>query len=288
MKFNLKILEKKDIPADLLEIPQPPKKLYMAGKLPPEGTVCLAVVGSRKATSYGKDVVKKLISGLKGYPIAIVSGLAVGIDALSHEAALDAGLFAIAFPGSGISEEAFFPPTSLKLAEKIINAGGCILSEFEPDFKAAYYTFPMRNRLVAGISKAALIIEAQEKSGTLITARMALDYNKDVLAVPGPISSEYSKGTNKLIRQGATPITSSDDILEALGFKIDKESKQQNLFDDARPEEKSVLKLLTEPTERDELIRKMKMPTNIANSLLSVMEIKGLIKEEMGEIRASF
>jgi DNA processing protein len=288
MSFNLKILEGKDLPADLLEIPQPPKKLYMAGSLPPDGTVCLAVVGSRKATTYGKDTVRKLISGLKGYPIAIVSGLAVGIDSLSHEAALDAGLLAVAFPGSGISEEAFFPPTSLRLAEKIIKAGGCILSEFEPDMKAAYYTFPMRNRLVAGISKAALIIEAQEKSGTLITARMALDYNKEVLAVPGPINSEYSKGTNRLIRQGATPITCSDDILEALSFKIDKESKQQSLFDDARPEEKAVLKILTEPMERDELIRKMKLPTNVANSLLSVMEIKGLIKEELGEIRASF
>lgn len=288
MSFNLKILEGKDLPADLLEIPQPPKKLYMAGSLPPDGTVCLAVVGSRKATTYGKDTVRKLISGLKGYPIAIVSGLAVGIDSLSHEAALDAGLLAVAFPGSGISEEAFFPPTSLRLAEKIIRAGGCILSEFEPDMKAAYYTFPMRNRLVAGISKAALIIEAQEKSGTLITARMALDYNKEVLAVPGPINSEYSKGTNRLIRQGATPITCSDDILEALSFKIDKESKQQSLFDDARPEEKAVLKILTEPMERDELIREMKLPTNVANSLLSVMEIKGLIKEELGEIRASF
>ena len=146
----------------------------------------------------------------------------------------------------------------------------------------------MRNRLVAGISKAALIIEAQEKSGTLITARMALDYNKEVLAVPGPINSEYSKGTNKLIRQGATPITCSEDILEALGFKIDNESKQQNLFDDARPEEKAVLKLLTEPMERDELIREMKTSTGIANALLSVMEIKGLIKEELGEIRKSF
>lgn len=288
MKFDLKILEGASIPPDLLEIPQPPKKLYIAGRLPPEGTVCLAVVGSRKATTYGKDVVKKLISGLKGYPIAIVSGLAVGIDALSHEAALDAGLFAIAFPGSGISEKAFFPPTSLRLAEKILNSGGCILSEFEPDFKAAYYTFPMRNRLVAGISKAALIIEAQEKSGTLITARLALDYNKEVLAVPGPINSDFSKGTNKLIRQGATPITCSDDILEALGFKIDEESKQQNLFEDARPEEKSVLKLLTEPVERDELIRRIKLPVGEANALLSVMEIKGLIKEEMGEIRASF
>jgi len=288
MKFNLKILEGKNIPTELLRIPQPPKKLYLAGKLPPEGTVCLAVVGSRKATTYGKDVVKKLISGLKGYPIAIVSGLAVGIDALSHEAALGVGLLAVAFPGSGISEEVFFPPTSLKLAERIINSGGCILSEFEPNFKAAFFTFPMRNRLVAGLSKAALIIESQEKSGTLITARMALDYNKEVLAVPGPINSDFSKGTNNLIRQGATPITCSDDILEALGFKIDQKSKQQSLFEDARPEEKIVLKLLTEPTERDELIRKMKLSTGDANALLSIMEIKGLIKEELGEIRKSF
>ena len=288
MSFELKILEGKTIPADLLEIPQPPKKLYLAGKLPPKGTICLAVVGSRKATTYGKDVVKKLISGLKGYPIAIVSGLAVGIDALSHEAALSAGLLAVAFPGSGISEEVFFPPTSLKLAERIIDSGGCIISEFEPDFKAAYYTFPMRNRLVAGISKAALIIEAQEKSGTLITARMALDYNKEVLAVPGPINSDFSKGTNKLIRNGATPVICSDDILEALGFKIDTESKQQNLFDDALPKEREILKLLTEPLSRDELISAMKMPTGIANATLSIMEIKGLIKEELGEIRASF
>ena len=288
MKFNLKILEKEDIPENLREIPQPPKKLYLAGKLPPKGTICLAVVGSRKCTTYGKDAVRKLILGLRGYPIAIVSGLAVGIDALSHEAALEAGLFAIAFPGSGISEKAFFPPTSLKLAQKIIDSGGCLLSEFEPDLKAAYYTFPMRNRLVAGLSKAALIIEAEEKSGTLITARMALDYNREVLAVPGNIRSSNSKGTNKLIRNGATPITSSDDILEVLGFKIDKESKQESLFEDARPEEKLVLKLLTEPSTRDELIRAMKMSTPDAQALLSVMEIKGLIKEEMGEIRASF
>jgi len=288
MKFDLKILEGKYIPTELLEIPQPPKKLYIAGKLPPEGIVCLAVVGSRKATTYGKDVVKKLISGLKGYPIAIVSGLAVGIDAMSHEVALDAGLLAVAFPGSGIREDVFFPPTSLKLAERIVNSGGCILSEFEPDLKAAYYTFPMRNRLVAGLSKASLIIEAQEKSGTLITARMALDYNKEVLAVPGPINSDYSKGTNKLIRQGATPITCSEDILEALGFKIDKESKQQNLFNDASPKEKEILKILTEPLPRDELIRAMKMPTGVANATLSIMEIKGLIKEELGEIRKSF
>ena len=287
MKFNLKILEKKDIPKNLREIPQPPKKLYLAGKLPPEGTVCLAVVGSRKCTSYGRDTVRKLILGLKGYPIAIVSGLAIGLDALSHEAALEAGLLAIAFPGSGISEKVFFPPSSLKLAHKIIEAGGCLISEFEPELKAAYYTFPMRNRLVAGISKAALIVEAEEKSGTLITARMALDYNREVLAVPGNINSPNSKGTNKLIQNGATPVTSSDDILEALGFKIDETSKQESLFADARPEEKEVLKILREPQPKDDLIRLMKRPTAEANALLSVMEIKGLIKEEMGEIRVA-
>ena len=288
MKFDLKILEKNNIPSSLLEIPQPPKKLYLWGELPSEGPIYLAVVGSRKATTYGKDVVRKLISGLRGYPIAIVSGLATGIDALSHEAALDAGLFAVAFPGSGISEAALSYNPNIKLMRKIFDSGGCLISEFEPELKAAYYTFPMRNRLVAGISKASLIIEAQEKSGTLITARMALDYNKDVLAVPGPISSDFSKGTNRLIRQGATPITCSEDILEALGFKIDQESKQKNLFEDALPEEKAVLKILTEPMERDVLIRSMKLPTAQANATLSVMEIKGLIKEEMGEIRASF
>jgi len=285
MKINLKILEKENIPKDLLEIPQPPEKLYLWGNLPPEDTIHLAVVGSRKCTTYGKDAVRKLIAGLKGYPIAIVSGLAQGIDATSHEVALENGLFAIAFPGSGISDTALSYHPNRKLMEKIISSGGCLVSEFEPDFKATLWSFPMRNRLVAGISKAALIIEAEEKSGTLITARMALDYNREVLAVPGSIYSPNSKGTNRLIRQGATPITCSEDILEALGFKTDKKSKQKNLFEDANLEEKNVLKILREPLPRDELIRALGMPIQRANSLLSIMEIKGLIKEEMGEIR---
>jgi DNA processing protein len=288
MTFDLKILKGKDIPKDLLQVPQPPKKLYLAGNLPPKGTVYLAVVGSRKATSYGKDSVKKLISGLRGYPIAIVSGLAQGIDALAHEAAIDAGLVAVGFPGSGISDVALAYNPNPKLIEKILDSGGCLISEFEPDFKATSYAFPMRNRLVAGISKASLIIEAQEKSGTLITARMTLDYNKEVLVVPGPINSEFSKGTNRLIRQGATPITSSEDILEALGFKIDESAKQKSLFEDATKEEKDILKLLPEPMERDELIRTMKMPTGAATAMLSIMEIKGLIKEELGEVRKTF
>ncbi|MBP9748394.1 MAG: DNA-processing protein DprA [Candidatus Pacebacteria bacterium] len=283
--FELHILEKNSIPKELRQIPQPPSKLYIAGELPDKETVYLAVVGSRKCTTYGKDTVRKLINGLKGYPIAIVSGLAIGIDSLSHEAALETGLICVAFPGSGISDNAFFPPSSLGLAKKIIERGGCVISEFPPEMKSTNYMFPMRNRLVAGLSKAALIIEAEEKSGTLITARMALDYNKDVLAVPGNINSPNSVGVNKLIKNGATPITCSDDILEALGFKIDNETKQASLFDDATAEEKEVLEILREPHERDELIRLMSGSTAESNALLSIMEIKGLIKEELGEIR---
>ena len=139
---------------------------------------------------------------------------------------------------------------------------------------------------MAGISKAVLIIEAEEKSGTLITARLATEYNRDVLAVPGSINSLSSKGTNRLIRQGATPITSPDDLLEALGFEIAKdEDKQAKLFADCSPEEKKVLDLLREPISRDELIRQMEMPTPTAQAIISVMEIKGLIKESLGEIQ---
>ncbi len=285
MSFDLKILEKEDIPQSLLEIPQPPKKLYLAGTLPKEDTICLAVVGSRKCTTYGKDVVKKLISGLKGYPIAIVSGLAVGVDLLAHQAALENNLKAVAFLGNGISEKVFYPSSNWKFAEEIVSSGGCLVSEFSPETKPELYHFPMRNRLVAGISKAVLIIEAEEKSGTLITARMALDYNREVLVVPGNITSPTSKGTNKLIRQGATPITSSEDILEALGFKIDDEEKQKKLFEDISKEEQKIVDLLREPMEKDELIKQSKMPIQEANALISIMEIKGLIKEEMGEIR---
>ncbi len=288
MAFDLKVLEKENIPEVLREIPQPPKKLYIAGDFPPEDTIYLCVVGSRRVTNYGKDVCKKLIAGLKGYPIAIVSGLAVGIDSIAHESALENNLFAVAFPGSGISERVLYPVSNLNLAEKIVDAGGCVISEFPPEMKAELYTFPMRNRLMAGLSKASLIIEAQEKSGTLITARLALDYNREVLAVPGPINSENSKGTNRLIRQGATPITSSEDILEALGFKVDQKEKQMKLIAEISKEEQIVLKLLADPQPRDDLIRMMKTSTAEANTLLSIMEIKGLIKEELGEIRASF
>ncbi|MFA5937517.1 MAG: DNA-processing protein DprA [Candidatus Paceibacterota bacterium] len=284
--MQIRKLTKKEFPKALLEIPQPPEQLYVIGELPKEELIYLCVVGSRKFTSYGRETCEKIIAGLKGYPIAIISGFAIGIDTIAHKKAMQVGLKTLVFPGSGLSDEAMYPKTNVRLMREVVENGGCLISEFEPDFKATQWSFPMRNRLMAGISKAVLIIEAEEKSGTLITARLTIEYNRDLLAIPGSIFSSSSKGTNKLIRQGATPITSPEDVLEALGFEKEKdENKQRKLFEDLSPEEKKVIELLREPIPRDDLIRAMKMPIQNANAILSVMEIKELIKEEMGEIR---
>lgn len=284
--MQIKKLPKEKIPKALLEIPQPPEDLWIIGELPSEDLIYLCVVGSRKYTSYGKEACEKIIAGLKGYPIAIVSGFAMGIDTIAHKKAMQVGLKTVVFPGSGLSDEAMYPKTNIRLMKEIIENGGCLISEFEPDFKATQWSFPMRNRLMAGISKAVLIIEAEEKSGTLITARLTTEYNRDLLVVPGSIFSPNSKGTNRLLHQGATPMTCAEDVLEALGFEQEKdENKQARLFEDLSPEEKKIIELLREPMARDDLIREIKMPIGEANSLLSVMEIKGLIKEEMGEMR---
>ena len=283
---DIYILKPEQFPVGLNEIPQPPKSLYIRGKLPDDNMVYLAVVGSRKYTSYGRDICEKLIKGLKGYPIVIVSGLAIGIDTIAHKTAIDTGLTTIAFPGSGLDNSIIYPRNNIRLAQEIINKGGCLISEMKPHEKAQIYSFPQRNRLMAGISQAVLIIEAEEKSGTLITARMALDYNRDVLAVPGSVLSSNSNGTNWLIKQGATPIVSSNDILEALHFETEETiMTDKEKYADCGKDELKIIELLREPMERNDLIRELNLNIGEANALLSIMEIKKLIKEELGEIR---
>ena len=286
--FPVHKLAEEEFPALLMEIPQPPKELYLRGTLTSDVDVRLAVVGSRAVTSYGQEACRALIAGLRGAPITIVSGLALGVDAIAHETALAAGLGIIAVPGSGLSDEVLYPRANLRLAHKILAAGGALLSEFPADLNAAPWTFPQRNRIMAGLSRAVLIIEAEEKSGTLITARMAVDYNRDVLVVPGSINARNSRGTNALIRQGATPITSPDDILEALGFERRDDARAQGArtLENLSPEERIVIEHLREPRTRDELMHALKLPISSANILLSAMEIKGLIKEELGKVRA--
>ena len=171
------------------------------------------------------------------------------------------------------------------MAKEILASGGTLVSEFEPTFKATEWSFPQRNRLMAGLSHATLIIEATEKSGTLITSRMALDYNREVFAVPGPINSPSSIGPNELIRQGATPVFESKHILEFFGLIDDGERYTQTLPLDLSDDELAILELLGEPRSRDDIIDEFEAPTHEVNILLSAMEIKGLIKEEFGEIR---
>lgn len=282
MEYPLRTLEKNEWPLLIPEMPDPPKKLYLRGALPNNENKLLAIVGSRAATAYGKEVTKKLVLGLRGYPITIVSGLAIGIDACAHEAALDAGLHTISVPGSGINDDVLYPTRNKRLATRILESGGGLLSEFEPDFRATAWSFPARNRIMAGMSHAVLVIEAQIRSGTLITSRLATEYNRDVLTVPGSIFSATSAGPHMLIRLGATPVTASNDILEALHF--DTEEEVQKTIE-LSPDEQKIYSLLSEPLSRDELIRRCGLTTSSASVIVSLLELKDVVKEFGGFIR---
>ncbi len=283
--MEIKLLDKKDFPPLLSEINDPPEKLYIEGKIPDWNQKFLAVVGSRKYTNYGREVCESLIEGLAGFPITIVSGLALGIDGIAHRSALKAGLATIAIPGSGLGEKVLYPSSHRTLAKSIVESGGCLISEFESDFGATVWSFPRRNRIMAGMSHAVLVIEAEEKSGTLITSKLATEYNRDVLTVPGSIFSSASKGPHMLIRLGATPIRSSEDILEVFGLKNDSAEKDNSKkYSDCSPEEMKIIELLNSPQERDFLAESLNLKTSELSSLLSLLEIKGLIKESGGEI----
>lgn len=284
MTYEIKILEKKNWPPLLVETPKPPAKLYYAGAVPDYSRKFLCVVGSRKYTTYGRDAVEYLIKGLTGYPVTIVSGLALGIDSFAHMNALKYGLPTVAIPGSGLSPKTLHPQSHLRLAEEIVEKGGTLLSEFESDFKATFWSFPQRNRIMAGMSHATLLIEAGEKSGTLITAKLAIDYNRELLCVPGPIFSTNSEGTNMFARLGATIVRSPGDILEALGIKAEAKEKKKD-YSDCSVNEIKIINILNEPLERDELVRQIKLPIHEVQMALTLLELKGYIREEMGEVR---
>ena len=281
---DLQLIYPDHFPPLLKEIPQTPKQLYVRGTLPSFDHYWLAVVGSRAITSYGKQVVDHLVQGLRGYPIVIVSGLAYGVDGEAHKAALKYGLPTVAVPGSGLDWNTLYPRAHVGLAKEILKSGGALLSEEKPDTKAADWTFPRRNRIMAGMCKATLIIEAKEKSGSLITARLAADYNREVLVVPGSIFSQESKGTHQFLRLGASAITCAEDILVALG--IQERNTTQTLRTDVSEEEMRVLSIIASPLSRDNLLNELDMPIAEANVLLTTMEIKGLIAEELGVVRA--
>lgn len=285
MGDNILIIKPEDFPKRLKEIPDPPKELYIRGTFPDEDLIFLAIVGSRKYTTYGKDVCEKLIASLRGLPIVIISGLAIGMDTLVHESVLKAGLKNIGVPGGGISPQVIYPRRNYFLSEEILKSGGCLLSEYKPDFRPTIWSFPRRNRIMSGLSDYVLIIEAEEKSGTLITSRLATEYNRTVLAVPGNITSPSSKGTNMLIRLGATPITSPEDLIEALGLKIDKKEEIKKENNSLSPLENKILETLNEPKPKDQILDEIDEEESKIIIALSLLEMKGLIKEELGEVR---
>ncbi|MCI0532965.1 DNA-processing protein DprA, partial [bacterium] len=244
-------------------------------------THILCVVGSRQCSDYGKRAAERLISSLRGRDVAILSGLAYGIDAVAHRTALEAGLKTIAVPGSGLNPSVIYPSAHRVIAEKIVEAGGALLSEYEPDFKATPWSFPQRNRIMAGLSRSVLIVEASEKSGSLITARLAMDYNRDVYAVPGHIFSKTAAGTNKLIKDGATPVISAEEFLIDLGFAPDEKIDEKL---DLSPAESIIYEMLAEPLSRDDLADRAKIPIAELNILLSSLELKGSVAEYSGKI----
>lgn len=208
-----------EYPLLLRQIERPPKFLDISGApIPSDDYKFLCVVGARDFTQYGADTCKHLVAGLKGYPIIIVSGLALGIDSIAHEVAIENGIRTISFPGSGLKESSIYPPSHLNLAKRIIGSGNTLVSAFEPEQESTLWTFPSRNRIMAGISHATLIIEGRVGSGTLITAEHALGFNRDVFIVPGSIFSETSYAPHLLYKEGAIPVTSSREILVELGL----------------------------------------------------------------------
>jgi len=266
--------------AQLTEIPDAPDRLWVRGTPAPTGTKYLAVVGSRALTSYGMEACTKLIKGLAGYPVSIVSGLALGADSCAHRAALSAGLHTIAIPGSGLSDTVLSPRSNLGLAHDILDAGGLLVSEHPPEYLPHAYDFPSRNRIMAGMSDAVLMVEACDKSGTLITARLAGEYGKELLCIPHRIGDANAYGAELYIRNGATLVATSEHLLEAL--KLTPAEKQVRTHPSLQGNELLVHTVLVNPLERDAVVRITGLPTSDVITVLITLELKGLVREEFG------
>jgi DNA processing protein len=283
---QISILTFRDLnyPKLLLEIPKFPPILYYRGQMDVADELCVAVVGTRQITNYGRMVVPQLVEPLVDAGCVIVSGMAFGVDSAAHEIAVKKGRRTIAVLGGGLDEKSLYPKHHALLAKHILDAGGALISEYPigtPNFKQ---NFVARNRIISGLSVATLIIECDLESGTLITAKHALDQNRQVYAVPGPIYSPQSQGPNNLLKMGAKPITTANDILEDLNLKTLPDQKSvQNNFGDTK-EETALLKLLShEPVIINELIKQSGLDASSVTSALTFLEMKGRIKNLGGQ-----
>jgi DNA processing protein len=270
------LIEDKNYPKILKEIKNPPKILYYLGEIKSEEE-CFAIVGARKCTNYGKEIAFRIASDLAEAGLTIVSGFAPGIDTMAHKAAIEKGKRTIAVLGTGIDEKSIYPKSNLSLIDKILENGGAIISEFEPQTHGTKYTFPQRNRIISGLSLGVLVVEARIGSGALISAKYAKEQGRKVFAVPGSIFSQTSKGCHFLIKNGAKLAESAKDILEELGIKNWEVEKKE--IKGKTPEENLILEVLKEEAlDVEKIIEKTKLPPSKVASILSILEIEGKIK----------
>jgi len=280
---NIKLLtwETADYPNYLREIPNPPPLLYLQGDLLEQDRWAVAVVGTRRLTSYGRQVTRDLVAGLVQNNITVVSGLARGIDAIAHKTAVELGGRTLAVLGSGL--DAIYPADNRALAQEITQGHGAIISEYGLGIQPEAKNFPPRNRIISGLSLGVIIVEAGERSGALITTNFALEQNRDVFAVPGNINSPASQGTNKLIQEGAKLVTRVEDVLEELNLHMVAERTAVQLVLPETAEEIALYtQLSAQPVHIDDLSRSTGLPSALVSSTLTLMELKGMVQQVGG------
>ncbi len=267
-------------PRRLKEIAQPPPVLYVRGELLPADEWAVAVVGTRRISAYGQQVAEEVARFLARNGITVISGLARGIDAVAHKAALDAGGRSLAVMGSGV--DVIYPSEHRKLAERMME-NGALVSDYPLGAAPDSVNFPPRNRIIAGLSIAVVIVEAGEKSGALITAQFAAEQGREVFAVPGSVYAAHSRGANQLIRDGAHPLLQPEDLLEALNLTMVTEHKTARAVLPADATEAKLYDVLSqEPMHVDEIRAQAGMPIEEVSSALALMELKGLVRQVGG------
>ncbi len=271
-------------PPLLREITPAPKKLYLRGALPDPARPTVAIVGTRRFTRYGKEWTERIATDLVRAGVIVVSGLARGIDAIAHSAAVEAGVPTIAVFGTGVDDDSIFPRENFDLAQRILDTGGCLVSEYPAGTRGTKFTFPERNRIIAGLSLGTLVTEAPIKSGALITARHALDYNREVFAIPHPLGYFTGDGCNELLSGGAHFVQSARDILEILKIPVPETS--HGYTPQSETEARLLAALSREPMHIDALIAATGMTSADAVTALTMLELKGVVKN-LGEMRFS-
>jgi DNA processing protein len=270
-------IKDKNYPKLLKEIKDAPATLYYKGELRHK-ELCFAVVGTRMPSIYGKQVALDITRDLLEADLTIVSGLAPGIDTFAHQVAVEKEKRTIAVLGTGLDEKSIYPKSNLELAKKILEKGGCLISEYPPGTRGTKFTFPRRNRIISGLSLGVLVIEAKQKSGALITADLAKKQKRKIFAVPGPIYSSNSKGPNYLIKNGAKLVESAQDILKELNINLKQSVLIQSVIGESK-EETLILNSLKEGgLYIDKIIEKTKLPASQVASTLAILEIKGKVR----------